>query len=55
MLLDHNSINSLGITESQEAKATRAAGGTITHDSALLNLTELREIVAEGLYMVKKA
>ena len=49
MLLHHHSIDSLSVTESQKPKAAGASSGAIPHDSALLNLTELREIVTKGL------
>lgn len=41
VLLHHHNVNSLGISESQEAKATRTSCGSITHDSTLSDLTKL--------------
>lgn len=45
MLLHHDSVHSLRVTESQEAKTTRAACGAVPHYSALLDLSELRKII----------
>jgi len=32
MLLDHNSVDSLGVLEGEEAETARPAGGAIAHD-----------------------
>lgn len=48
MLLDHDSIDSLGVTESQETEATRTASSAVTHNGAFLNFAELREVVTKG-------
>jgi hypothetical protein len=50
VLLDHDNVDRFGVLEGEEAKATRAAGGAISHDSAFHHLTELREVVAKRLW-----
>ena len=47
MLLDHDSVDCLGITESEETKATRATSGAVTHHRTFLDFTELREVVTK--------
>ena len=45
MLLDHNHIDRLGISERQKAETSRAPCGTIPHDGTFLYLAELRKVV----------
>lgn len=51
VLLDHDNVDSLGILECKEAEATGSARVVVTHDSALEDLAELREVVAKGFYI----
>lgn len=50
MLLDHDRVDSLGISESQEAETARAAAGTVAHDGALEDIAKLREVIAQGFF-----
>jgi len=50
MLLYHHRVHRLRIPEGQETKATRTASSAVPHDSAFLNITELREIVPKRFY-----
>lgn len=49
MLLDHDSVDAFGVSESEEAKASRAAGCGVAHDGTFADLTKLREVVFEGI------
>lgn len=46
MLLHHDGVHGLGVTESKETEASRAASGAVAHYSAFLNIAELREILS---------
>lgn len=50
MLFDHHCVNSLRILEGQEAEAPRATSSTVPHDSTLLDLAKLGEVVPQRLY-----
>jgi glutathionyl-hydroquinone reductase len=47
MLLDHDSVDRLWIFESQEAKTSGAARGSVSHDGALYYLAKLFEVSLE--------
>ena len=47
MLLDHDSVDAFRVSEGEEAKASRAAGRRVAHNSAFADLAELREVVLE--------
>lgn len=49
VLLDHHDVDSPWVLECEEAEASRSAGCSIAHDSALENLAELREILLQRL------
>lgn len=53
VLLDHDCIDSLGVSEGQEAETARAATGAVAHDGAFENIAKLREVVAQGFYGVR--
>jgi hypothetical protein len=50
VFLDHDDVDCLGVLEGQEAEAAGATGGAISHDCALDNFAELREVISEGLW-----
>lgn len=50
MLLDHDRIDRLGISKSQEAESSGPASGIVSHDSAFLDLAELGEVVMHRFY-----
>lgn len=41
VFLDHDSVDSFGVFEREEAEPARSAGGAVPHYSALQNLTKL--------------
>lgn len=45
MLLDHDSVDGLRILEGEEAETTRTTCGAISHNGALENFAELREVL----------
>lgn len=50
MLLHHHRVHSFRVPEGQKTKATRTASSAVSHDSALLNITELRKVVPKRFY-----
>lgn len=52
MLLDHDSVHCLGISESQETETSRATSSTVSHHSAFLYLSKLRKVVLQRFYVI---
>lgn len=49
MLLDHNGVDAFGVSESEETKASRAAGCGVTHNSTFTDFAELCEVSFERI------
>lgn len=47
VLLHHDHVDGLGVSEGKEAEASRAPGGAIAHDGAFGDFAKLREVVLE--------
>jgi hypothetical protein len=41
VLLHHDDVDALGVTEGEEAETSRATGSRVTHDSAFAHFAEL--------------
>jgi hypothetical protein len=50
VLLHHNNVDTLGVLEGQKPEAARTTSRAVSHDSALADLAELREIIFQGFY-----
>ena len=47
VFLDHDGVHSPGVFEGEKAEAARATSGAISHYSAFVDFTKLREVVME--------
>ncbi len=55
MLFDHDGVDDLRVSEGEEAEAARTTGGAVSHDGALDDIAELREILLERFYTLSVA
>ena len=49
VLANHDSVDRLGVYKVKEGKATGTASSVVSHDGAVPNFAELREIAAERI------
>jgi hypothetical protein len=52
VLLDHDNVDCLGVFEGEETESSRSAGGAISHNSALQNVSKRGEVISKGFCML---